>query len=86
MKLLYLATALIASVTYVKAAPQSKKENDSYKSDNERPVEDKHPEPKSLLPNAGFKEHERGAPYERIREGVKISSDPALARTGNRSA
>lgn len=86
MKVLHLVTALIASTTSAKAAPQSKKKNDSYRSDNERPVEDEHPEPKNLLPNAGFEEHERGAPYERIREGVKISSDPALARTGNRSA
>jgi hypothetical protein len=86
MKFLHLATALIASATYINAAPQSKKQNESYRSGNERPVEGKHGEPKNLLPNAGFEEHERGAPYEIFREGVKISSDPTLARTGNRSA
>jgi hypothetical protein len=86
MKFLHLVAALIASTIHVNAVPPPKKENNSYKSDNERPVEGEHPEPKNLLPNAGFEEHERGSPYERIREGVKISSDPALARTGNRSA
>ncbi|KAM0480044.1 hypothetical protein ACHAP7_005251 [Fusarium lateritium] len=86
MKFSLLATALIASTTYVNATPLSKKKDGSHKSDNERPVEDKHPEPKNLLPNAGFEENGRGSPYEMFRKGVKISSDPALARTGKRSA
>ncbi|KAI6749572.1 hypothetical protein HG530_014986 [Fusarium avenaceum] len=86
MKFLHLATALIASATYINASPQPKKKNDPYRSGNEKPVEGEHAEPKNLLPNAGFEENERGAPYEIFREGVKISSDPALARTGNRSA
>lgn len=86
MKFLHLVTALIASATYINAAPQPKKDNDPYRSGSERPVEGEHVEPKNLFPNAGFEEHERGAPYEIFREGVKISGDPALARTGNRSA
>lgn len=86
MKFLHLVMALIASATCVQAAPQPKTKNGSYESDNGRQVKGKHPEPKNLLPNAGFEEHEQGAPYEIFREGVKISSDPALARTGNRSA
>ncbi|KAF4986298.1 hypothetical protein FGRMN_10904 [Fusarium graminum] len=78
MKFFTLVTALLASMVYVTAAPPKKT-----KSGNQTKVE---PEPKYLIRNLGFENGSCSLPqFYKKGEGVKISPDPDLARTGKRS-
>ncbi|KAM0350641.1 hypothetical protein ACHAPU_003127 [Fusarium lateritium] len=84
MKLLTLATALLASIVCVTATPPKKimhvetcKTKDKTKDEAE---------PRYLIRNIGFEDSDCGEPQFVDRgKSVRISSDPDLARTGNNS-
>ncbi|KAF5659588.1 hypothetical protein FHETE_9372 [Fusarium heterosporum] len=78
MRFFTLATALLASIVSVTAAPPKK-----CKAKNQKKVE---VEPRYLIQNLGFENGSCSLPqFYKKGEGVKISPDPDLAHTGKKS-